>query len=126
MELTRHFLYVLDLYRHINNSLKKCHQELDLRCLLRAHIIGVTTIGLARNLDILRRVRAKVVVFEEAGEVLEVYTLTVLLPSVEHAILIGDHEQLRPQINNYEFQYDNPRGAKFSLDISLFERLVHP
>jgi len=126
MELTRRFLHVLDSYRHINASLKKCHQELDLRCLLRAHIIGVTTTGLARNLDILRRVRAKVVVFEEAGEVLEAHTLTALLPSVEHAILIGDHEQLRPQINNYEFQYDNPRGAKFSLDISLFERLVHP
>ncbi|KAL9594881.1 MAG: hypothetical protein Q9179_005205 [Wetmoreana sp. 5 TL-2023] len=125
-ELTRRFLHVLDSYRHINDSLKRCHQELDLRCLLRAHIIGVTTTGLARNLDILRRVRAKVVMFEEAGEVLEAHTLTALLPSVEHAILIGDHEQLRPQINNYEFQYDNPRGAKFSLDISLFERLVHP
>ena len=81
---------------------------------------------MARNLDVLRRVRAKVVLFEEAGEVLEAHTLTALLPSVEHAILIGDHEQLRPQINNYEFQHDNPRGAKFSLDISLFERLVHP
>jgi len=126
MELTRRFLHVLHSYNHIRDSLKKCHQELDLRCLLRAHVIGVTTTGLARNLDILRRVRAKVVVFEEAGEVLEAHTLTALLPSVEHAILIGDHEQLRPQINNYEFQCDNPRGAKFSLDISLFERLVHP
>lgn len=126
MELNRRFLLLLDSYRDITVSLKKCHQELDLRCLLRAHIIGVTTTGLARNLDILRRVGAKVVVIEEAGEILEAHTLTALLPSVEHAILIGDHEQLRPQINNYEFQYDNPRGAKFSLDISLFERLVHP
>ncbi|KAI4117370.1 MAG: hypothetical protein LQ345_002382 [Seirophora villosa] len=125
-ELDQRFLHVLDSYRQIRDSLKKCHQELDLRCLLRAHIIGVTTTGLARNLDTLRRVRAKVVVFEEAGEILEAHTLTALLPSVEHAILIGDHEQLRPQINNYEFQYDNPQGAKFSLDISLFERLVHP
>ncbi len=123
IELIRRFLHVLDSYRHIKDSLKKCHQELDLRCLLCAHIIGVTTTGLARNLDILRRVRAKVVVFEEAGEV---HTLTALLPSVDHAILIGDHEQLSPQINNYEFQYENPRGAKFSLDISLFERPVHP
>ncbi|MCJ1347634.1 hypothetical protein MMC31_005862 [Peltigera leucophlebia] len=126
VELNRRFLHLLDSYSDITVSLKKCHQELDLRCLLRAHIIGVTTTGLARNLEILRRVGAKVVVVEEAGEILEAHTLTALLPSVEHAILIGDHEQLRPQINNYEFQYDNPRGAKFSLDISLFERLVHP
>ena len=125
-ELNRRFLHVLDSYRDIRDSLKKCHQELDLRCLLRAHVIGVTTTGLARNLEVLRRVRAKVVMIEEAGEVLEAHTLTALLPSVEHAILIGDHEQLRPQINNYEFQHENPRGAKFSLDISLFERLIHP
>ena len=125
-QLNHRFLHVLDSYRQIRDSLKKCHQKLDLRCLLRAHVVGVTTTGLARNLDILRRVRAKVVVFEEAGEVLEAHTLTALLPSVEHAILIGDHEQLRPQIDNYEFQYDNPQGAKFSLDISLFERLAYP
>ncbi|KAL8841355.1 MAG: hypothetical protein Q9170_000986 [Blastenia crenularia] len=126
MELNGRLLHLLDSYRHTNKSLQKCYQERDLRCLLGAHVIGVTTTGLARHLDILRRVRAKVLVMEEAGEVLEAHTLTALLPSVEHAILIGDHEQLRPQINNYEFQSDNPRGAHFSLDISLFERLVHP
>lgn len=126
LELNSRLLHVLDSYHDIRDSLKKCHQEIDLRCLLRAHVIGVTTTGLARNLDVLRRVRAKVVIFEEAGEVLEAHTLTALLPSVEHAILIGDHEQLRPQINNYDFQYDNPKGAQFSLDVSLFERLVHP
>ena len=125
-ELNRRFLHILDSYKQIKDSLKKIHQELDLRCLLRAHVIGVTTTGLARHLDVLRRVQAKVVMIEEAGEVLEAHTLTALLPSVEHAILIGDHEQLRPQINNYEFQSENPRGAKFSLDISLFERLIHP
>lgn len=125
MKLTRRFLHVLHSYNHIRDSLKKCHQKLDLRCLLRAHVIDVTITGLARNLDILRQVRAKVVVFEEASEVLKAHTLTALLPSVEHAILIENHEQLRFQINNYEFQCDNSRGAKFSLNISLFERLVH-
>lgn len=126
VEVNQRFLHILDSYRDTKKSLNKCYQEKNLRCLLQAHVIGATTTGLARHLDILRRVRAKVVVFEEAGEVLEAHTLTALLPSVEHAILIGDHEQLRPQINNYEFQYDNPRGAQFSLDVSLFERLIHP
>ncbi|KAL8941651.1 MAG: hypothetical protein Q9216_002114 [Gyalolechia sp. 2 TL-2023] len=126
VEGQRRLLHILDSYRQVKDSLKRCHQEVDLRCLLNAHIIGVTTTGLARNLDLLRRVRSKVVVIEEAGEVLEAHTLTALLPSVEHAILIGDHEQLRPQINNFDFQSDNPSGARFSLDISLFERLVNP
>ncbi|ERF70407.1 hypothetical protein EPUS_05226 [Endocarpon pusillum Z07020] len=126
MELNQRLLHVLESYRHLRSSLQKYHQEIDLRCLLGAHVIGVTTTGLARQLEVLHRLRAKVVVVEEAGEVLEAHTLTALLPSVEHAILIGDHEQLRPQINNYDFQHDSDKGAKFSLDISLFERLVHP
>ncbi|KAM0816897.1 hypothetical protein AB5N19_02699 [Seiridium cardinale] len=101
-------------------------QDVDLRCLSQSDIVGVTTTGLAKNLNLLRRVRSKVMLCEEAGEVLEAHTLTALLPSVEHAILIGDHQQLRPQIQNYELQSTNPRGALYSLDVSLFERLVNP
>lgn len=125
-KLQNDLLSALDFYHKRKAALDKCNQELNLRCLLQAHVIGVTTSGLAGNLDILRRVRAKVMVCEEAGEVLEAHTLTAFLPSVEHAILIGDHEQLRPHINNYELQHDHPKGEKFSLDISLFERLVKP
>lgn len=125
-KLQNDFLSALECYHSRKAALNKCNQELNLRCLLQAHVIGVTTSGLAGHLDILRRVRAKVMVCEEAGEVLEAHTLTAFLPSVEHAILIGDHEQLRPHINNHELQHDHPRGEKFSLDISLFERLVKP
>ncbi|KAF4868448.1 Helicase required for RNAi-mediated heterochromatin assembly 1 [Colletotrichum siamense] len=98
----------------------------DLRCLQQANIIGVTTTGLARNLDLLRRVQSKVLLCEEAGEVLEAHIVTALLPTIEHAILIGDHLQLRPQIQDWRLQRANPAGVKYSLDVSLFERLVHP
>jgi AAA domain len=125
-ELNNDLLCSLDSFHASKSALDKCHQELDLRCLLQSHVIGVTTTGLARKMDVLRRVRAKVIICEEAGEVLEAHILTALLPGVEHAILIGDHEQLRPHINNYELQHDNPNGEKYSLDISLFERLVKP
>lgn len=125
-KLQNDLLIALDFYHKRKAALDKCNQELNLRCLLQAQVIGVTTSGLAGNLDLLRRVRAKVMVCEEAGEVLEAHTLTAFLPSVEHAVLIGDHEQLRPHINNHELQHDHPRGEKFSLDISLFERLVKP
>lgn len=67
LELNHRFLHLLDSYRDITVLLKKLHQELDLHCLLRAHVTGVTNTGLARYLDILRRVGAKVVVIEEAG-----------------------------------------------------------
>lgn len=101
-------------------------QEARHRCLQQANVVGVTTTGMARDLHLLRKLRAKVVVCEEAGEVLEAHILTALLPSVEQLILIGDHLQLHPQIQNYELQSTNPRGVQYSLDVSLFERLVQP
>lgn len=118
--------YTLDRAKASQETLNQVRQESNLRCLDQAKVIGLTTSGLARNLSFLRRLRSKVLVCEEAGEVLEAHLLTALLPSIEHAILIGDHQQLRPQIQNYELQSDNPRGRQYSLDVSLFERLVQP
>lgn len=101
-------------------------QEIRRRCLQQADVVGVTTTGLARELHLLRKLRTKVMLCEEAGEVLEAHILTAMLPFVEQAILIGDHEQLRPQIQNYQLQSTNPKGLQYSLDMSLFERLVKP
>lgn len=120
---------ILGLYRQYNNAIEQRNRvraEVDLRCLRQADVVGVTTTGLARNMDLLRKLNCKVMLCEEAGEVLEAHILTALLPTVEHAILIGDHLQLRPQIQNYELQSTNPRGQQYSLDMSLFERLVQP
>ncbi|KAF5604069.1 hypothetical protein FPCIR_1003 [Fusarium pseudocircinatum] len=114
--------YYNDAVRHRD----EIRGDVDLRCLNDADIVGVTTTGLARNLNLLRKLRCKVMLCEEAGEVLEAHILTALLPSIEHAILIGDHLQLRPQIQNYDLQSTNPRGKQYSLDVSLFERLVQP
>lgn len=43
----------------------------------------------------------KVLMVEEAGQVLEAHVLGSLVPSVEHLILIGDPLQLRPTLNNF-------------------------
>ncbi|KAL8921443.1 MAG: hypothetical protein Q9172_004035 [Xanthocarpia lactea] len=114
----------LEPYKDTRLELDKYFKEQQRRALSQAHVIGVTTSGLARNLEVLRNLQSKVLICEEAGEVLEAHILTALLPSIEHAILIGDHEQLRPQVKNYELCHDNPRGKHIALDISLFERLV--
>ncbi|KAK5129238.1 hypothetical protein LTR08_003723 [Meristemomyces frigidus] len=116
----------LRAYNGLKAKLDDIRTELDLRVLRQANIIGITTSGLARNLNLLRRINAKVLLCEEAGEVLESHCLTALLPSVEHAILIGDHEQLRPHVQNYELSTESKNGAQYSLDVSLFERLVQP
>lgn len=118
-------LMELRQYEEENKTFEMLRDELNLRVLLDANIIGITTSGLARNLSYLRRLRSKVLLVEEAGEVLEAHNLTALLPSLEHVILIGDHQQLRPKVQNYELSCENPR-SQISLDISLFERLVQP
>ena len=54
---------------------------------------------------------------------MEPHVLSALLPTVEHFIQIGDHEQLRPQINNYDLSLESRQGALYQLDRSQFERL---
>ncbi|KAK0931386.1 hypothetical protein LTR91_000335 [Friedmanniomyces endolithicus] len=125
-ELQNKLRTAMAAYDTLKKQLDAIRTELDLRVLRQANIIGVTTSGLARNLDLIRRTGAKVLVCEEAGEVLECHLLTALLPSVEHAILIGDHQQLRPHISNYSLSCESKNGSQYALDVSLFERLVKP
>lgn len=69
--------------------------QIDRRVLQTADVIGVTTTGLARRISVLRRVRCKVIICEEAGEAMEPHMISALLLSVEHFIQIGHHQQLR-------------------------------
>ena len=86
--------------------------------LRKAKIIGMTTTGAARYRSVLQAVGCKIIVVEEAAEVLEAHIVTALNKNCEHLILIGDHQQLRPSPVVYEL------ATKYGLEISLFERLV--
>lgn len=56
---------------------------------------------------------------------LEAHVLSALLPTLEHAVLMGDHLQLRPRIMNHAFSMENPRGGElYGLNTSLFERVT--
>lgn len=105
-------------------EITKIHDEVDRRVLQSADVIGITTTGLAKRISTLKRVRSKIVICEEAGEVMEAHMLSALLPTVEHFIQIGDHEQLRPQINNFiDLSLESRQGGLYKLDRSQFERL---
>ncbi|XP_023137605.3 NFX1-type zinc finger-containing protein 1 [Amphiprion ocellaris] len=94
----------------------KRHENL---CLLKeATVIGMTTTGAAKFRTTLQQVRPRLVIVEEAAEVLEAHTITTLSQACEHLILIGDHQQLRPSATVYEL------AKNFSLEMSMFERLV--
>ena len=71
-----------------------------------------------RYKNVLRRIRPRVVVVEEAAEVLESHVVTTLSGQCQHLVLIGDHKQLRPSPNVYEL------AEQYRLKYSLFERLV--
>lgn len=79
-------------------------EERDAAILRRAHIIGFTTTGAAKNRKLIERVKPTVLVCEEAAEVLEGHMLAALVPSIQHAVLIGDHHQLRPKVETYALE----------------------
>ena len=60
----------------------------------------------------------EVIICEEAAAVLESSVIASFSTATKHLILIGDHIQLRPVVNEYGLRIDN------GLEISLFERLI--
>ena len=94
-------------------------QEEDFHVLQSAKIIGMTTTCAAKYRRILQRIRPKIVLVEEAAEVMEAHIITSLTKDCQHLILIGDHKQLRPKPEVYVL------AKKYHLDVSLFERMVN-
>ncbi|KAH4209175.1 hypothetical protein HBI81_042970 [Parastagonospora nodorum] len=106
--------------KHLDNV----HAEASRRVLQGADVIGLTTSGLAGRISLLKHVACKVLICEEAGEILEPHMISALLPTVEHCIQIGDHEQLRPSVSNFDdLSLESERGKNHQLDKSQFERL---
>ncbi|KAF5601548.1 NFX1-type zinc finger-containing protein [Fusarium subglutinans] len=97
-------------------------ESVSQRVLAQAQVIGVTTSAAARNSDLLQRVSPKVMIYEEAAEVMEPHLISSIIPGIEHLIQIGDEKQLRPQIANCKLGVDNDSEKKWQLDRSQFER----
>ena len=55
----------------------------------------MTTTGAAKYQSLVRRLGCRIIVMEEAAEVLEAHVLASLGDSAEQLLLIGDHQQLR-------------------------------
>ncbi|KAG9309778.1 hypothetical protein JVU11DRAFT_10152 [Chiua virens] len=100
-------------------------EEVRRDLLKNVDIIGCTTTGAAKLGTLLKSLSPKVLMVEEAGQVLEAHVLGSLVPSVEHLILIGDPLQLRPTLNNFSLSMDHSRGRQlYRFDMSLMERLA--
>lgn len=114
-------------YNLTQDRLDKLFSEGKAQILREKRIIGCTTTAAAMYTNLITSAQPDVVIVEEAGEIQESHVLTALTPSVKQLILIGDHKQLRPKINNYNLTVE--KGEGYDLNRSLFERLVlqgHP
>lgn len=96
--------------------------ERDVEILRSKRIIGCTTTAAAMYAKQLTNASPGIILVEEAGEILESHILTALTPNTKQIILIGDHKQLRPKVNNYALTVEKDDG--YNLNVSLFERLV--
>ncbi|KAF8321989.1 P-loop containing nucleoside triphosphate hydrolase protein [Cantharellus anzutake] len=85
-------------------------------------IIAATTTGAAKYRDDIKASSPDVLLVEEAGEILESHIISAIGGSIHQAILIGDHKQLRPKVNDYKLTVE--KGEGYDLNRSLFERLV--
>lgn len=93
--------------------------EEDVRILSEQRIIGCTTTGLSKYRALISALRPRIILVEEAAETMEAPVTAACLPTLEHLILVGDHQQLRPHTQVKALE-DEP----YYLNLSLFERLV--
>ncbi|KAL0228513.1 hypothetical protein RCL1_004656 [Eukaryota sp. TZLM3-RCL] len=112
----------LNKISEMQSEMNEATSLLDYEKVQHKKVVGITCSVATKSLPLLEAMKAKIVIIEEAGEVLEGLLLTSLSSFVEHLVLIGDYQQLRPKINTFELKGESNRG--FNLDMSLFERLV--
>ncbi len=109
-------------FDEVQGQIEVLFREKDAHIMEQKMVIGCTTTRTAKYDRLIRAAKPDVVLVEEAGEILESHILTALVPTVKQLMLIGDHKQLRPKINNYALSVE--KGEGFDLNCSLFERLI--
>ncbi|KAG6151133.1 hypothetical protein E4U37_005302 [Claviceps purpurea] len=84
-------------------------------------VVACTATGLLKHKRILAQLRPRVLLMEEAAEIREADTIAACLcfPTLEHLIMLGDHQQLQPHANLHELSLD-----PYRINISMFERLI--
>ncbi|KAL8907318.1 MAG: hypothetical protein Q9207_001495 [Kuettlingeria erythrocarpa] len=113
-------------YHAAREAKSDAHNEVDARLLAGQEVIGMTTTACAKHWSMLKTLDLQTLICEEAGEIMEAQTITTLLPSIIHAIFIGDPLQLRPQVDQPYLSLETAQGSKYRLDESLFERMAMP
>jgi hypothetical protein len=107
-----------ELHRQTMNALNESKR----RVLSGKRVIACTTTAAAMYESIIGTAKPDVVILEESGQILEAHTVTAFGSTTQQAILIGDHRQLPPKVNNYALTKE--KGDGYDLNVSMFERLI--
>ncbi len=92
-------------YKDLVSAANDLSHQRDIKIMGDSIVIGMTTTGCAARWKQLASVGIEITLCEEAAEVMEAHTLCSLLPTVQHAIMIGDPLQLRPETDQQMLQH---------------------
>ncbi|CAI5935796.1 unnamed protein product [Closterium sp. NIES-65] len=143
----------VDKYARKVRERSELQQVEDLQVLRRAQVVGMTTSGVAKMQRLISTLSPRMIIVEEAAEVLEAHIFTSLTPQTQHVILIGipwavgagvacqeaaevwkahtlasliPHTEQGILIGDHVEVHDLSKDSNwgFDLDVSLFERLA--
>ncbi|KAJ5735908.1 uncharacterized protein N7483_001033 [Penicillium malachiteum] len=117
--LQKHVSKLASFYAGVSNNLRIGRWERDHEILRGAKLVAMTTTGLCKYRGLLASLSPKIVLIEEAAEVIEAPVAAACFESLQQLILVGDHKQLKGQCSMHDLA-----GPPFFLDVSMFERLV--
>src|SRR4051794_21451516 len=83
-------------------------------------VVGCTTTGLSKYRGLLAALQPRILLVEEAAETLEGNVIAGMFDSIQHLILVGDHQQLQAHTNVMRLEH-----APYHLAVSMFERLAN-
>ena len=113
---------LVDKHNTCRDRVQQLFGEKNSYVLSHKRVIGCTTTAAAMYTEDIQKASPGIILVEEAGEILESHTLTAMTAATKQIVLIGDHKQLRPKVNNYSLTVE--KGDGYNLNVSLFERLV--
>lgn len=100
--ITKQFQELARQYEAASRGARVGLWELDYNYLKQTKVIGMTTTGLSKYRGLIQSLNPRVVLIEEAAETLEAFVSVACFKSLEHLILVGDHQQLRGHCNDQE------------------------
>ena len=111
-----------DAYDRGQQALDDMFNEGKVQIIRNKRVVGCTTTAAAMYARELQACSPGILIVEEAGEVLEAHILSALGANTKQLVLIGDHKQLRPKVNDYALTVE--KGEGYDLNLSMFERLM--